>query len=388
MDLSKRIKRHVTAVPHEFRAVCHLGFERTCARELSRLGAAGPFEISPGAVDFSTKMESAWMLEAFSRTCLRLTVFVGSFKAENFGRLEKKAATVPWELYYPREPLPSVKVTCKKSRLYHSDAVAERLQGVVGEALALRGVEAAERSGNPQTLFVHFENDRCTLRADLSGEPLYKRGFDRFVEAAPVRDTLAASVLLEAGLFDVRELFDPMSGSGTFSSEAALWKAEAALWKTRKFALQDAPHFRLAAWNFSLRHAKGLSPLPDLKIHAGDISEKAVSTIRRNLTSGGAAPYLKGLPSGDLEISQEDFFSLPSAPPESLLVLNPPYGKRLEADVPRLYREIGKKVRRDFSKSKCAILVPAGEAEKALGLHPRRRLETSNGGIRVSVFFL
>ncbi len=388
MDLSKRIKRHVTAVPHEFRAVCHLGFERTCARELSLLGAEGPFDISPGAVDFSSKMETAWMLEAFSRTCLRLTVSVGNFKAENFGRLEKKAETIPWELYFPRAPLPSVKVTCKKSRLYHSDAVAERLQSVVHEALAVRGVEPLELSGEPQTLFVHLENDRCTLRADLSGEPLYKRGFNRYVEAAPIRDTLAASILLEAGLFRVCELWDPMAGSGTFSSEAAIWKAEAALWKTRKFALQDAPHFRPAAWNFLLRHAKGLSPSADLKIHAGDVSKKAVSTIRHNLVSGGAAPFLEGLSSGGVEISRRDFFSLPPASPESLLVLNPPYGKRLDADVPRLYREIGKKLRSDFSKSECAILVPGREAENALGIRPRRRLETVNGGIRVSAFFL
>ena len=387
MDLSKRIKRHITAVSHEFRAICHPGFEATCAAEFTLLGVNVPLQTSFGAVDFTAKLEDAWKLIAFSRTCTRIVMRIGNFTAENFGRLEKKALEVPWELYFPKAPLPEIKVTCKKSRLYHSDAIAERLQKIVAESLDARGMEAS-RNDPIQTLFVHFENDRCTLSVDLAGEPLYKRGFDRHVEEAPVRDTFAASMLLEGGILRSQKLYDPMSGSGTFSSEAALVKAHANLWKTRSFALQNAPSFRPAAWNFMVNHTPGLELLPELQIFTSDLSSKALATVEYNLKTSAAAPYLQTLKSDALQIYQADFFDLPKASENSLLALNPPYGKRITADVPKLYREIGKKIRADFQNSNVALIVPGKEAENALNLTPKRRLQSINGGIDVSVFFL
>lgn len=388
MDLSKRIKRHITAIPHDFRAVCHPGFESTCAAEFTLLDVNIPLQTSFGAVDFTAKLEDAWKLIAFSRTCTRIVMRIGSFTAENFGRLEKKALEIPWELYYPQSPLPQIKVTCKKSRLYHSDAIAERLQKIVYSALEERGLSPSENATlQPQTLFVHFENDRCTLSVDLAGEPLYKRGFDRHVEEAPVRDTFAASMLLEGGILRSKKLFDPMSGSGTFSSEAALVKAHANLWKTRSYALQNAPSFRPAAWNFMVNHTSGLEFLPEFQIFTSDLSSKALSTVEYNLKSSAATLYLQDLASDALQIYQADFFDLPKPSENSLLALNPPYGKRITADIPKLYREIGKKIRSDFSNSNIALIVPGKEAENALNMVPKRRIESINGGIDVSVFF-
>lgn len=385
MDLSKRIKRHVTAIPHDFRAICHPGFEKTCEAEFRTLGFTAPIKVSFGALDFTARLDEAWKLSAFSRTCTRIVMRIESFSAENFGRFEKKSQSIPWELFFSKNSMPRIHVTSKKSRLYHTDAVSERIGRIVLETLEKNG----ENFGKPfpQNLFVHFENDRCTLSADLAGVPLYKRGFERHVEAAPIRDTLAASILLEARLPCAAELFDPMAGSGTFSSEAALLLAGANLWKTRSFALQNAPSFRPNAWNFMTRNTPGLKLFPDLKIHAGDISGKAFETLLYNLEQEGAAPFLCGISESALEISRSDFFDLPKAKASSLLVLNPPYGKRISADIPRLYREIGKKIRSDFSSSNAAVIAPNAEAEKALALSPKRKIRTLHGGLDVCVLF-
>ncbi len=386
MDLSKRIKRHVTAIPHAFRVVCHPGFERTCEAEVRLLGFSAPVEISRGALDFTARLEDAWKMTAFSRTCTRIVMRIESFSAENFGRFEKKSRSIPWELFFSKDSIPKIRVTSRKSRLYHTDAVALRLAAIVRESLDANGECLGESF--PQNLFVHFENDRCTISVDLAGVPLYKRGFERHVEAAPIRDTLAAAILFEAGLPCAEELFDPMSGSGTFSSEAALLLAGANLWKTRRFALQDAPSFRPNAWNFMTRKTPGVELFPKLEIHASDISKKAFETLEYNLKTNGARPFLAGLPEDALDISRSDFFDLPKAGPASLLVLNPPYGKRIFADIPRLYREIGKKIRMDFSDSSVAVIAPNAEAEKALSLSPKKRVETIHGGIPVRVLFL
>lgn len=385
MDLSKRIKRHITAIPHDFRAICHTGFEKTCEAEFRALGFFAPIKTSLGALDFTAKLEEAWKLSAFSRTCTRIVMRMESFSAENFGRFEKKAQSVPWELFFPKNSFPKIYVTCKKSRLYHTGAIEERLSPIIRESLEKNGENSD--SAYSQNLFVHFENDRCTFSADLAGIPLYKRGFERHVEAAPIRDTLAASILLEAGLFRAKKIFDPMAGSGTFSSEAALLLAGAHPWKTRSFALQGSPAFRPAAWNFMTRNTPGPKLSENLEIFAGDISPKAFDTLEYNLKFHGAAPFLKDIPEDALKIAKSDFFLLREPAEGSLLVLNPPYGKRISADVPKLYREIGKKIRADFSKSDFAVIAPNDEAEKALALPFKRKVRTSHGGLEVNVLF-
>lgn len=382
MDLTKRIKRQILARPKEFRAICHPGFERTCVREFRELGMDAPFEISRGAIDWTAKLHDAWKVLAFSRTCTRLLMRIDSFDAENFGRLEKKARDIPWELFFPQHVLPGIRVSCRKSRLYHTEAIAERLGGILSDRLG----DSENSRHQPQTLYVHFENDRCTLSVDLAGEPLYLRGFERHVENAPLRDTLATAILLEAGLGRTEKLFDPMAGSGTFSSEAALIAARSDLWKTRKFSLYDAPFFLPAPWNFMTRTSQGISVSAALEICTGDISPKAFETISYNIKTA-AAPYISQV-ANRIHISNGNFFDLPKAPKNSLLVLNPPYGKRLSADIPKLYGEIGQKIRSDFSEADVAILVPGKAAEKALRLKASHRIETTNGGIDVSVFFL
>jgi len=203
-----------------------------------------------------------------------------------------------------------------------------------------------------------------------------------------LRDTFAASMLLEGGILHVPTLYDPMSGSGTFSSEAALLKAHAALWKTRNFAFENSPSFRPAAWNYMVRHTPGLELLPELQIFTSDISQKALETVEFNLKKSKAAPFLESLGEKFFHISETNFFDLPKPSPNCLLALNPPYGKRISADIPKLYTEIGKKIRSDFSEANVALIVPGKEAEKALRLTPSRRTESINGGIDVSVYFI
>lgn len=396
MSLSKRIKRHVSATPHLFRVICHLGFEKTCAKELQQLGLVSPCTISDGAIFLEAKIEDAWRFLAFSRTATRIEMQIAEFRAENFGRLEKKSAEIPWELYFFKSSIPAVHSFCKKSRLYHSDAISERVSAIIQNALNERGILPADLDDGfspawnspTQTIFVRLENDICKISLDLAGEPLYKRGFNRHVESAPVRDTLAASILFEAEFYSKKILLDPMAGSGTFSLEAALFKAQAHLNKTRHFATESLPFFRPAAWNFLTSHFQGIDASSLSKIAASDFSEKAFSTLLFNLISAGAAPFLKNLPAETLQISRANFFDLPQAKAGTLLVLNPPYGKRISADITTLYREIGKKIRSDFTQADIAIMIPGLAAEKAFALTPNHFIKTSNGGIDVKVFFI
>ena len=405
--LEKRIKRQVIGKPHRFLAVAPLGFEQTLGKELETIRQETSDENQPhvtgdGKVEFTAKITEAWKAVAYSRIANRVLMEVANFKAENFREFEKKASEIPWELYLPNLSL-NIHVTCKHSRLYHSDAIAERLQKIIeGGSLPLapsrrengpsvlqtkderKSAKAAScldyatpsagtpRNAPPQNLYVNFLDDRCTIWLDLAGEELYKRGHERFVNEAPLKETIAAAMLFEA--FDATAqatnnvipdpvpgppytLLDLMSGSGTFSLEAAYIANKLIPGVCRDFALKHHPAFKETTWNFitrsvTLSETKG--PVKSCKAFAtiekiitSDISERAVNIIKHNVESSPLA----SIAPPPINPQLKDFFSYTAkeiadacVDASPIMLLNPPYGKRLDFDAPRLYTRIGKKL--------------------------------------------
>ncbi len=450
-NLEKRIKRQVHGKLHRFTAVVPLGFEATLVQELRQIGVAAKddsFETADGKVSFEAKLTEAWKAVAHSRIANRVLMDIASFKAENFRELEKKAAEIPWSLYLTtnHQSPTTIHVTCKHSRLYHSDAVAERLYNVIkGGSLPL--VRTASLStpsaGTPrnappqdkpssQILFVTLIDDRCTVSLDLAGEELYKRGHQRFVNDAPLKETIAAAMLFEAihcskgearphtskpdMSGDLTTLIDPMAGSGTFSLEAAYMANGIIPGKCRDFALKHQPAFKEASWNYLTRVIQSGEAAKDpvqnhdssiIKIFTSDISERAVEIIRHNVE---CSPLAKIEPT-PIAPQQKDIFSYTpeeisnighdtsngSRNAKVIIVLNPPYGKRLDADAPKLYARIGKKLS-ELAQGigrplVVAILAPKGDCSDnllkncaALGLPSTKVIKTSHGGISLNCF--
>ncbi|WP_290734819.1 MULTISPECIES: RNA methyltransferase [unclassified Fibrobacter] len=366
----KRLKRQVIGKPHRFLAVVPLGFEQTFVREFNTLGiqtticdpgiaqaSNHPQVIGDGKVEFTAKITEAWKAVAYTRVANRIMMHIADFKAENFRELEKKANEIPWELFLDNKgpARVDIHVTCKHSRLYHSDAVAERLDKIL------------PAPSTPQSLFVSLVDDRCTLWLDLAGEELYKRGHERFVNDAPLKETIAAGMILEAisTLHIIHHqssiinyplsitLIDPMAGSGTFSLEAAYQANDLIPGLCRDFALKHQPAFKEATWKFITSQAPPASRLFQLvNIVTSDISEKAVEIIRHNVECSPLATVAPSGPAPVLDPQIRDFFSYTAAeiadaapgPSQPIILLNPPYGKRLDFDAPRLYTHIGRRL--------------------------------------------
>lgn len=421
----KRVKKHVIGKPHRFLAVAPLGFEETLVDELKFLQIASsatsnstpassttkqgtapttvteePHIVSDGKVDFTAKITEAWKAVAYSRIANRILMEIGNFKAENFGQLEKGAAAIPWELYLderqntargPIEDFPCIHVTCKHSRLYHSDAVEERVRKIIEKALdtnAVSSSSAAKTSvakGCSQNLYVNLLDDRCTIWLDLAGEELYKRGHERFVAEAPLKETIAAAMIFEAvwlqtpgsrieeingkkhqidshserserprtSSLEPRTFIDPMAGSGTFSLEAAYIANGLIPGKCRDFALKHQPAFKEATWKYLIDERRIGLTFPS--IITSDISERPIGIIKHNIESSPLKEMYARM--GEEAIAKinpqlKDFFSytaqdILNAAPEAnsaIILLNPPYGKRLDCDAPSLYSRIGKKL--------------------------------------------
>ena len=463
-SLEKRIKRQVHGKLHRFTAVVPLGFEATLVQELRQIGVAAKddtFETADGKVTFEAKLTEAWKTVAHSRIANRVLMDIASFKAENFRELEKKSAEIPWELYLDERTLASslqtkderllnIHVTCKHSRLYHSDAVAERFYNIFnGGSLPLtpgsKGTQVGELvepsatpsprgpapNTPPQNLYINLLDDRCTVSLDLAGEELYKRGHQRFVNDAPLKETIAAAMLFEA--FEILRLrathsaqddtksfpritlIDPMAGSGTFSLEATYMASGLIPGKCRDFALKHQPAFKEATWNYLTRVIQSAEAAKDpvqnhdssiIKILTSDISERAVEIIRHNVE---CSPLAKIEPA-PIVPQQEDFFSYTpeeisnigrgiatDSSARIIIVLNPPYGKRLDADAPKLYARIGKKLS-ELAQGigrplVVAILAPKGTCSDnllkncaAFGLPSTKVIKTSHGGISLNCY--
>jgi len=414
-------------------AVAPLGFEETLVEELRFVGvecvencttngdcaanedsADGIKVAGDGKVEFTAKITEAWKAVAYSRIANRVLMEIGSFKAENFGQLEKGVVGVPWELFLESCANLELHVSCKHSRLYHSGAIEERVAPIIAKALA-----GSNPDTYPQNLYINLQDDRCTLWLDLAGEELYKRGHERFVAEAPLKETIAAAMIFEAsqtaGVAQdsfVRSfaILDGMAGSGTFSLEAAYIANGLIPGKSRDFALKHQPAFKEATWNFILkgRHSEKRSDEESttnlLSIITSDISERPISIIKHNVE-------VSPLPEGVINPQLKDFFSYTIEdicavqPPEkqssiinhqsSIILLNPPYGKRLAFDAPKLYTKIGQKLN-EFKGAVVAILAPKDCTENLLkacpALDPKknkatRLIETSHGGFSLNAIF-
>jgi len=347
--LSRRIKQHIKAPLHIFKAGGHIGFESVLEKELCLLGIA-ECEVQNGAVYFKAKLENVWQLIALSRCARGFEMKIAEFHCENFGKLEQKIKNIPWELYLPQATDLEINIKSEKSRLYHKKAIEEKIRNNVNFGGKLN---------------VKLNNDVCVIWLDLCGEPLYKRG-ERWVEEAPLQETLAASILLYADFAKYEKLIDPMAGSGVFSLEAAKWRSNSKIKLERDFDFMKMPAFREGAFNNFLQKAEqpfALKENEKYEILCSDKNPKAVETIKHN----------------GMQVFCADFFSLPPAE-NALLVLNPPYGKRLGKEK-SLYKEIAKKIEKDFSKCGAVILRPPWES---IGKN-YSQLQTYNGGLRIAV---
>ncbi len=379
--------------------VCAPGLEAVAAAEVAALGLAG--RSVPGGVELQGDLRTAARLNLWLRTASRVVARLGSFTAKTFPELVHKAKELPWEIALrPRAPA-ALRVTCRKSKLYHSDAVAERLRVAIEARLGAAAPEAAEDDEGAQLFLARFDNDVCTVSADTSGALLHQRGYRLAPGPAPLRETLAAALLLSAGWDGSVPLCDPMCGAGTIAIEGALIAAGRAPGAGRTFAFQ--------------RWAKA-PPLPDLpparamtcSIEASDLDAAAIAAARANARRAGV----------EISFEQRALKDLPPREGPGLLATNPPYGVRVEpssapprgtaahgiagasahesrgdasrgsrgaGDLDALYRELGATLRARRPAWQLAAVVPQERLGRAIGPGLRRLLKTQNGGLPIEL---
>jgi putative N6-adenine-specific DNA methylase len=368
-------------------AVAAPGFEPLVAAELRALGLDAKEET--GGASWEGDLASVYRANLWLRTASRVMVRIAEFRARTFFELERHARKVAWSPWVAGDGTVAFRVTAKKSRLYHSDAVAQRLGDAIVRAMPrvrLAGGatadddEEAGADANVQLFVVRVSHDVVTLSVDSSGALLHMRGYRQQVGKAPLRETLAAAVLLSAGWDGTTQLVDPLCGSGTLVIEGAMIARRMAPGASRRFAFQQWPGFDGRVWSSLLEDARrSARPSAPVAIVGSDRDEGAIAGARANAERAGVA--------ADVQLSVRAVSSAEAPAGPGLVATNPPYGVRVgdPAKVRDLYAQLGKVLHSRFGGWSLAMLSPDRALERQLRLPLGDRLKTANGGIPVRV---
>jgi putative N6-adenine-specific DNA methylase len=375
---------------HTAFAVTAPGLEPLCAAELKGLEVRCRPE--DGGVQWNGSLESIARANLWLRTASRVLVRVAEFRATAFYELELHAKRIAWDRFVTAGSTVEFRVTCRKSKLYHSDAVAQRfaqaierrLPGVrIANAKTTKSADDdddATENSDRQLFVVRFLHDVCTVSVDSSGPLLHRRGYRQQVAKAPLRETLAAAILLGADWNGDVPLTDPMCGSGTIVIEAARLARLIAPGRDRSFAFLRWPEVDQQMWTKLVDQARaGELPSSPVEIVGADRDTGAVEAARANAERAGVAE--------DIEFRVQPISALSHAEAPGLLASNPPYGVRVgESDELRnLYAQLGNVARRQRPGWSLALLSADKRLEQQTRFAFEEQLRTRNGGIPVRI---
>ncbi len=361
-------------------ATATAGLEAVVAREVKALGYE-PGRIDTGRVPFTADEAGICRSNLWLRCADRVLLRVGEFDAPDFDALFEQTMALPWERWLPADAAFPVQGRSVKSQLSSVPACQRTVKKAIVERLAdIYGLKWFEETGPKCVIEVSLLKDRATLTIDTSGAGLHKRGYRRLVGPAPLKETLAAGMVLLSFWRPDRPLIDPFCGSGTIPIEAALIGRNIAPGLERTFAAQGWPWLAGQLWDDARTEARDLIK-PDLpeRIIGTDIDEEVLSLARHHARLASVAE--------DVHFQQQAFADLASSRQFGCVICNPPYGQRLSQakDIGQLYESIPL-VLRGLPTWSHFILTAWPGFEKLLGRKADRRRKLYNGPIECTYY--
>ncbi|MDT8440508.1 MAG: THUMP domain-containing protein [Desulfuromonadales bacterium] len=354
------------------------GLEPLLATELRQLGMAG---VTPqrGGVAFAGGRDAGYRACLQLRTANRVLRPLGQMTVVTAEDLYRETAALPWEDYLSPAMTLAVDANLRDSALTHSqfvalkakDAIVDRLRDKCGRRPNIDPKRADLRVN------LHLVANQCTVSLDLAGRGLHRRGYRHDASLAPLRETLAAGLLLASGWNRQSPLVDPMCGSGTLPLEAGLLASNTPPGLLDPdFSFCRWPDFDAAAWQQILDEARtGCRPLADGQILGADRDRKAVTMARRN---AGRLAFADAI-----DWQTVDFASLRPPQRRGLLICNPPYGERLgdQEKLAPLYQQLGDNLKQHWTGWTAWIFTGNLPLAKRIGLKPNKRIVLYNGAI-------
>ena len=380
----------------KFFASCGKGLEYLLADELVAHGCARATATVAGA-NVEGGLRDAQRAVLWSRLASRILWPIAEFDCADEHALYAGAAEVDWTKHVGAGHSIAVDAHVSGSAITHARYAAQRVKDAVVDTLRdATGARPGVDVESPDVrLNLVIRKGRATLSIDLGGGPLHRRGWRGAQGEAPLKENLAAAVLLRGGWPQScaeggdpgsgpgQALLDPMCGSGTLLIEGALMAADVApnLQRFERVPPTRWPGFDLETWNALLAEAReraalGLAALRPC-IHGSDVDPHAIRIAQANARAAGVETVI--------DFTVRDVADLPAmANPRGVVVCNPPYDARLAAD-PALYRTLGDALRRATPGWRASLLCGDFELAKATGLRANKRYQLFNGPIECSL---
>ena len=356
------------------------GLEGLCADELRRLGLP-QVKAENGRVCCKARPEDIPRVNLNLRTGERVLLVVGRYHAADFEALFEGAKALPWEDFIPREGAFPVKGHSLNSQLHAVPAI----QAVLKKALAARlgakyGMDTLPESGALYQVQFSIMADQVTLMLDTSGAGLHKRGYRAVGVVAPLRETLAAAMVLLSRYRGRDPFCDPFCGSGTIPIEAALIAKNRAPGLNRAFSAQKWRWLDSGLWLQAADEAMDKEFHGDYDIWGGDIDPKAVAIARDNAVKADVGDVVR------FEVADAARFHRDA--PAGRVVTNPPYGERIleKREAEELYRAFGRAVRTLPEGWRVSVLSSHTEFERTFGRTAEKKRKLYNGMLKCDLF--
>ena len=372
------------ATPRRWAAICARGLEEILEREARAAGLAVETAEAGGVAFRGTLadgLRANWRLRTANRVLLELASWPAPDDEALYRGARELLAGELAGLLGPERTF-SVAATSGRSRVRDTRWVALKVKdGLVDGQRARFGERASVDRIDPDlALRVRLFEDRATLLADSSGEPLDRRGYRLETTAAPVREQLAAAAVLASGWDGLGPVVDPMCGSGTLLAEAGAIALGLAPNRLRaRWAFERLPGFERAAFE-RLRAEPFPAPGPAVRLCGRDLDAQAVAAARRNLEAAGLGDRAR--------IDLGDAFAFEPPPGPGLVAVNPPYGERLGAEGDAAWRRLGDLLKQRYRGWKAIVLAGGEGLGKHLGLKPVRRIPVRNGPLEARILVL
>lgn len=355
------------------------GLEDVLRDELISLGAEN-VEMGRRMASFEGDLEMMYKANLCCRTALRILKPIEKFTAYNPDELYDVVRETEWEKYMTPETTFAIDSTVNSEDFPHSKFVTYRVKdGIVDHFRDMSGERPSIRVTDPDITFnVHIIDNRVTISIDSSGEPLSKRGYRDEQTEAPINEVLAAGIIMKTGWRGDCNFADPMCGSGTFLIEAALIAANINPGIYRKsFAFEKWADFDKELFE-SLYNDDSSEREFAFKIYGGDIDPEAYQIARKNIKSAQVDDMI--------ELSCRPMSDWTDNPEAGVLVMNPPYGRRLRPeDMEELYRGIGTNLKRNFPGWHAWIIGLNDEDFDNIGLKPSMKIPMLNGSLECTL---
>ena len=358
------------------------GFEDILEKELLQLGAQN---LKKGNRFVTFEGDKGFMYKAnlSLRTALKILKPIHSVRIQNEESLYKLFYNFPWGNYMDVNSKFVIDSVVNGQIFTHSQYASQKAKdGIVDQFRDRFGKRPTVDLNRPDLrINLHINNDYSTISLDTSGASLHHRGYRVVTNIAPLNEVLAAGLIQLSGWQANTDFLDPMCGSGTFLIEAAMFALKIPANINRK-------NFAFDKWKdwdpelFEIIKESQLKKVinPKIQINGSDKAPSAIEKAKQNIENANLSEFI--------QIQKKDFFQLDKQTKGPLhLMINPPYGERLEGDINALYQGIGDGFKQSFPNTHAWLISSNMEAIKCIGLRPSRKIKVFNGKLESRLLY-